>query len=119
MMRTKTGVNKRDLLRLWIVHSELPATRFQGEQDCRRVARAFFAKRWIFARADPGGNPDSPLPIKHGIVDIGLAVPDGFVPPIWRRCRDLVVCARWRLRVANWHSNLNRYSPNRIEDRQI
>ena len=31
MMRSKTGVDERDLLSLWIVHSELPATRFEGE----------------------------------------------------------------------------------------
>src|SRR6202030_4189694 len=31
MMRPKSGVNERDLLRLWIVHSELPATRFERE----------------------------------------------------------------------------------------
>src|SRR3989442_2319740 len=83
------------------------------------MARAFFTERWIFARADSGGNPDSTLRIEHRIVDIGLAVPDGFVPPIRRRRRNLVVCARWSLRIANWHSKLIRYSAHWIEDRQI
>src|SRR5580704_10071744 len=119
MMRTKTGVNERDLLRLWIVHGELPAARFERKGDCRRVARTFFAERWILARADSGGNPDSPLRIEHRVVHVGLAVPDRFVSPIGGRFHRLVVCARWRLRIANWHTNLARYGAHRVEDRQI
>src|ERR1700704_2771275 len=83
------------------------------------VARAFFAERWILARADSGGNPDSPLRIERRVVHVGLAVPDRFVPPIRRRCRRLVVCARWRLRIPNWHSNLACYGAYRVEYRQI
>src|SRR5262245_108660 len=119
MMRAKARVNERDLLRLWIVHSELSATRFKGEQDCRRVGRTFFTERGIFARPDSGGNPDSPLPIEHRIVDVGLAMPDGFVPPIWRRRRDLVICTRWRIRITHRHFHLARRGTHWVEHWQI
>ena len=119
VMGTKTGVNERELPRLGIVHGQLPAARFEREQNRRRMARPFFAERWIVTRANPGGDPDSSLFIKHGIVDVGLAVPNGFISPIRRRRRRLIVAARWRLRVTDWHADSVRCGAHWVEDRQI
>src|SRR5438552_12169429 len=119
VMGTKTGVNERELPRLGIVHGQLPAARFEREQNRRRMARPFFAERWIVTRANPGGDPDSSLFIKHGIVDVGLAVPNGFLSPIRRRRWGLIVAARWRLRVTDWHADAGRCGAHWVEDRQI
>src|SRR5207302_3650700 len=34
-----------------------------------------------------------------------ISVPNGFISPIRRRRRSLIVAARWRLRVTDWHAD--------------
>src|SRR6267143_1044473 len=99
-MRTETGVNERDLLGLWVIHCKLATAALERKQGGRRMARPFFAERWIVVRANSGGNPHSAFFIEHRIVHVGLAVPDGFVPPIRRGRHNLVVSTRRSLRIA-------------------
>src|SRR6266699_3126251 len=119
MVSPETSVNQRDLLGFRIVSGELAATALERKQDRRRMTRSFFAKRRIIAGTDSGSNPHPPFPIEHGIVNVGLAVPNGFISPIRRWCADLVISTRGGLRIADWHLNLARHGTRRIEDRQI
>src|ERR1700676_302807 len=115
MMCAKTGVDERELFRLWIVHRELAATGFEGEQDSRRMARAFVAESRVFAAADSGSNPQATLPIEHRIVNIGLAVPDRFVAPVRRRRNNFIVCTRWRFRITHAEFHLAGRRPHRVK----
>src|SRR5713226_8163993 len=83
------------------------------------MARPLLAEGRIVTGADSGGDPHSSFFIEHRIVDVGLTVPDRFVPPIWRRRSHFIVAARWSFRIVNRHLQLTCRGAHWVENRQI
>jgi hypothetical protein len=82
VMRAETRVDQCELLALRIVKRELPAAARYWEQFRRGLARSLFAICRVVRRPNYGRKPDAPFLIEHGIVHVGLAVPDRFISPI-------------------------------------
>ncbi len=118
VMRREARADQRELAARGIVHGELPAGRIEREHFRRRMVRALLAEVRVGGRTHARGHPDTAFLVHHLIVYAGLAVPDGFGPPIRRR-RHRVGFRRRRLRITYRVFDLRRRIRHRIEHREI
>ena len=123
MMRREAGVNIRNLIRLGIVHRDLPRRGLHWEQFCRGVIRSLAAEHRRLRRPDSCGQPHPTVLIEHWIVHRGLAFPDHLIAPIGRRQPREVSgrdeYAGRRLWIARLHPEVIHRIGFRIEDRQV
>src|SRR5438477_443365 len=117
MVRAEAGVDERELFGFGVVHGELAAAPVQRKQFRRGLTRSLFAEGRVIRRTDDGGEPDAPLFIEHGVMHVGLTVPDGFLSPV----RGWAQRLRWpgRLGIADRHFHLARRMAHRVEDGHV
>src|SRR5689334_14834654 len=84
MVRAETGIDERELFRLWIEHAGMTSGSFNRKELCRRMVRALFAERRVVRWTNARRNPDTPLLIEHRVVNAGLTFPNPLRSPIWR-----------------------------------
>src|SRR5204863_8956858 len=74
--RAEAGVDRRGLLRLRVVHLELPAAGRERKGLARRMIRASLAPRQRRVLPDARRRPDPALAVHREAMRAGLAVPD-------------------------------------------
>ncbi|HLR25246.1 MAG TPA: hypothetical protein VK112_05220 [Fodinibius sp.] len=74
-MGTEAGADGGVFFCLRVIHAEVTVGLAHGKLPGRGMVGSLFAEVGVFGRTHRGGNPDPALPVQHGIVDIGFAVP--------------------------------------------
>ena len=89
-MGLEAGVDEGVLHRLRIEHRQRPVGLLEREQLGGRMVRALLAEVRILRPAHRRRQPHPALPVEHGVVVVGLGVPELLVAPIGRGTERLV-----------------------------
>ncbi len=89
MMRAEAGIDEGELLRLRIVHRQLPFVAVERERLGVGIVRALAAEGRRAGRVIGPGHPDIALAVEHVVVIVELGVPDLLHAPIGRRRQRL------------------------------
>ncbi len=100
VVRAIAGIHKPVITRGRVQNCQLPPGAFGGEELSRRMSRALPTKVRVVGAANPGGVPDAAGVIQHGVVGVGLAVPDDLFAPVGGRRVHRVLAGTRRIGVA-------------------
>ena len=117
MVGAEASVDHGDLLGRRIVHLQLAPGTLHGSKLCRRKGGPRLAERRVVVGTDASGKPQAPALIEHGIVNRGVAVPDGLIAPHRRGIQRLRLARRIGIAILNLQ--LADRVVHRIEHRQI
>ena len=117
--RAEARVDRRRLLRLRIVHLELPAALRERERLGRRMIRSRLTPRQRLVLPDSRRGPDTGLAVHREAVRAGLAGPDRFLAPVRRRLRRRRVGRARGLRIANRQLHLAGGMARRVDGRHV
>src|SRR5262249_15261168 len=117
VVRVETGIDQRELLRLWIVDGKLTDAALERKDLGGRMRGSFATKRWIVRRTDARGEPHAAQFVEHRVWHVRLAVQDRFGSPVRRRQEHLRWA--WRLWIAYRHLQRGRCVPHRVKNRDV
>ena len=119
VMGSEAGLDGDVFLGFLIVERKVAIDARGGKVLRGRMVGAFTAEIRRLRPADPRRVPDSPVLVQHGIVGVGLAVPDPFLAPVGRGHADGIAVGGGRLRIQHQRAESRVGIVYRVEYRKV